>query len=125
MLRCLKAEGECRNFEELLEKATNEYNLSIHSIVGKKPVDLFFGRTVDFSPGSYDRTRQSNMERIQETQKRNLEYHNRIKQDGKEYIPGQTIFVKINKRLGTKLSDRFKEEIVKEDRKENCSRKTY
>lgn len=82
----------------------------------KKPVDLFFGRTVDFSPESYDRTRQSNMERIQETQKRNLEYHIRRKRDGKEYIPGQTIFVKINKRSGTKLSDRFKEEIVKENR---------
>lgn len=116
LLRCLKAEGVCRNFEELLEKAVNEYNHSIHSTVERKPVDLFFGRTVDFSPGSYDRTRHSNMEKIQEKQKQNLEYHNKGKHDDKQYTPGQVVFVRINKRLGTKLSERFKEEIVKENR---------
>lgn len=116
LLRCLKDERVCRNFEELLERSVNEYNHTIHSTVERKPVDLFFGRTVDFSPGSYERTRQSNMEKIQEKQKRNLEYHNKGKKEEKQYIPGQSIFVRVNKRLGTKLSERYKEEIVRENR---------
>ena len=32
------------------------------------------------------------------------------------YIPGQIIFVRKKKRLGTKLSKRYSKEIVKEDR---------
>ena len=40
ILRCLKDEGICRNFEELLERSVNEYNHSIHSTIGRKPVDM-------------------------------------------------------------------------------------
>lgn len=116
IMRCLKQEEICRNFEELLEKSVNEYNHSIHSTIDRKPVDIFFGRTVDFSPGSYDRTRQTNMEKIKEKQQKDMKYHNKKRKDFKAYIPGQTIFVKINKRLGTKLTEKYKEEIVKEDR---------
>lgn len=115
LLRCIKAEGVCRDFEELLEKAVNEYNHSIHSTIGKRPVDIFFGRTVDFSPGSYDRTRQTNLERLQDKQEKDLRYHNKGRSEPIKYIPGQSVFVKINRRLGTKLSERYKEEIVKED----------
>ena len=34
----------------------------------------------------------------------------------KNYTPSEKIFVKINKRYGTKLTNKYKEEIVKEDR---------
>lgn len=116
ILRCLKEEGICRNFEELLERSVNEYNHSIHSTIGKKPVDMFFGRTVDFSPGSYERTRENNIKMLKRKQEKDLNYHNKDKDEIKQYIPGQEIFVRVNKRLGTKLSEKFKRELVKENR---------
>lgn len=116
IMRCLKDEGICRDFEELLERSVNEYNHSFHSTIMRKPVDMFFGRTVDFSPVSYDRTRGDNMLKLQKKQEKDLEYHNKSKKEIKQYIPGQEIFVRVNKRLGTKLTGRFKREVVREDR---------
>lgn len=116
IMRCLKDEGVCRDFEELLERSVNEYNHSIHTTIGKRPVDIFFGRTVDFSPGSYERTREDNMTKLKKKQEKDLEYHNKNKKEIKQYIPGQEIFVRVNKRLGTKLTERFKRELVKENR---------
>lgn len=116
ILRCLKDEGICRNFEELLERSVNEYNHSIHSTIGRKPVDMFFGRTVDFSPGSYERTRENNITMLKKKQEKDLNYHNKDKKDVKQYIPGQEIFVRVNKRLGTKLTEKFKRELVRENK---------
>ena len=58
-MRCIKENGTERNFEELLERSVNEYNHSIHSTTNKRPVDLFFGRTVTFTPDDYEKTRKS------------------------------------------------------------------
>lgn len=109
-------EGISRDFEELLERSVNEYNHSIHSTTNRKPVDLFFGRTVDFSPQDYETTRLSNVERLKRKQEKDLAYHNKKRNTAKEYVPGQLVYVRSNKRLGTKLSKRFKEERVKENR---------
>lgn len=49
-------------------------------------------------------------------QEADLDFHNQNRKDPMQYQPGQKIFVKINKQLGTKLSKRYKEEIVKEGR---------
>lgn len=116
IMRCLKNDGTSRNFEELLERSVNEYNHTFHSTVNMRPVDLYFGRTVDFSPQNYETTRLSNIERLKRKQEKDLAYHNKKKKPDKEYLPGQLIYVKTNKRLGTKLGDRFKEEIVRENR---------
>lgn len=116
IIRCIKAEGVCRDVDELLEKAVNEYNHSVHSTIDRKPVEVFFRRTVDFSPDSYDRTRHTNIEKLRGKQAKDLKHHNKGKTEPIQYLPGQTVFVKINKRLGTKLSERYKEEIVKENR---------
>jgi hypothetical protein len=45
-----------------------------------------------------------------------LEYHNKNKNEPKDYKVGEQIFVKENRRLGTKLSKNYKREIVKENR---------
>lgn len=42
IMRCIKENGGHRNFEELLERAVSEYNHTIHTVTGKRPVDLFF-----------------------------------------------------------------------------------
>lgn len=116
IMRCLKGDGTSRNFEELLERAVNEYNHSIHSTVNRRPVDLYFGRTIDFSPQDIETTRRNIVDKLRQKQANDLTYHNKKKRPVKDYIPGQLIYVSNNKRLGTKLSDRYKEEIVKENR---------
>lgn len=116
IMRCLKNNGGHRNFEELLERATAEYNHSVHSVTGKKPVDVFFGRSVNFTANDVEQTRQSNLEKLIKKQQKDLEYHNRNRIEFKSYLPGQIIYVRNNKRLGTKLSKRYLKEKVKEDR---------
>lgn len=79
-------------------------------------MDLDIGLTIDFSPQDYEKTRLSNIERLKRKQEEDLAYHNKKKTPAKNYVPGQLVYVKNNKRLGTKLSSRFKKEIVKENR---------
>ena len=116
IMRCSKCERPDYSFEELLQDSVNKYNHTIHSSIGKKPVDLFFGRPTTFGPEDYERTRLNNYERLLRKQENDLANHNRVREEPKEYQEGQKIFVKQNKRLGTKLSKRFKEEVVKENR---------
>lgn len=116
IMRCLKTEKIHRNYEELLDRSVYEYNCSIHSTTGKKPVELFFGRSVNVTPEQYEKARRENIEALVAKQSKDIEYHNKHRKPFKSYSPGQKIYVKINKRLGTKLSARYKEEIVKENR---------
>lgn len=117
IMRCLKTEKTHRTFEELLDRAVYEYNCTIHSTTGKKPIELFFGRRVSTSPEQYENARKENIEAIVKKQAKDIENHNKKRKPFKDYIPGQKIYVKINKRLGSKLSPRYKEEIVKENNK--------
>ena len=50
IMGCIKENGGHRNFEKLLKRAVSKYNLSIHSVTRKIPVDLFIGRKVNLSP---------------------------------------------------------------------------
>lgn len=116
IMRCLKAEEVGRNFEELLERSINEYNHTFHSATGKKPVELFYGRTPHITPEEFEKTRMTNVERLKQKQAKDIKNHNKRRQPIKTYTPGQTIFVKINKRLGSKTTPRFRKEIVKENK---------
>lgn len=115
IMRCSKCEQPDYSFEELLEISVNKYNHTIHSSTNKKPVDLFFGRPTTFGPEDYEKTRLNNYEKLLKKQENDLAYHNQGRNEPKEYKEGQKIFVKQNRRLGTKLSKRFKEEVVKEN----------
>lgn len=95
-----KAEQTPRSFEELLERATNEYNCTFRSTTGKKPLELFLGR----SP------------RITQKQRKDIEYHNKKPNPIKTYNPGDVIFVRHNKRLGSKLTFQYRKEVVKENK---------
>lgn len=116
IMRCLRAEGINRTFEELLERAVNEYNYSIHSTTGKKPIELFLGRNPRISPEEFEKTRSNNLEKLKAKQQKDRELHNKKRKDIKQYEVGQTIFVKHNKRLGSKLTRRYTKEVVKENR---------
>lgn len=116
IMRCIKTEQTCRSFEELLENATNEYNFTIHSTTGKKPVELFLGRSPNITPEEFENNRQKNIEKILQKQQKDIKYHNKKRKPPKTYNPGDVIYVKHNKRLGSKLTFRYKQEIVKENR---------
>ena len=45
IMRCLQTEKIHRSYHELLDRSVNEYNLSIHTVTGKKPIEAFFWQT--------------------------------------------------------------------------------
>jgi Reverse transcriptase (RNA-dependent DNA polymerase)/RNase H-like domain found in reverse transcriptase/Integrase zinc binding domain len=115
IMRCLKAEDIDRNFEELLERSVNEYNHTVHSTTGKKPVVLFLGRIPNVNPENYEKARLSNIEKLKSKQEKDMDFHNKKRTEIKTYEPGDTIYVKHNKRLGSKLTFRYKKEVVKKN----------
>lgn len=50
IMRCLKSDGVHRSFVELLDRSIYEYNSSVHSTIGKKPIEIFFGRMTNNKP---------------------------------------------------------------------------
>lgn len=115
-MRCLKAKQVHRTFEELLDRSVYEYNYSIHSVTKQRPLDVFFGRHLTTDPEQYEKSRQNNIEKLKQKQMADLQNHNKERNEIINYQPGQEIFVKQNTRLGSKLTPRFKKEIVKENR---------
>lgn len=112
-MRSLKTENIHKTFSELLHRSVYEYNNSAHSITQSKPVETFFGKRISTDPQYLDRVRAEIVKWLTEKQLEDIEYHNKRKTPPKTYEPGQTIFVKENKRLGTKLSKTCRQETVK------------
>lgn len=112
IMRCLQCEKIHRSFQELLERAVKEYNFSVHTVTGKRPMEIFFGRRVSSSPELLEKDRQETVKKLSEKQATDLAYHNKNRSFPKEYVKGEEIFVKINKRLGNKLSATYRKEIV-------------
>jgi len=102
-------------FTDILFKAVQENNLSIHSVVGKKPRDIMFGTTIPNDPEKSKENRKKIVEKISGKQKTDLDYHNKEKNEIRNYEQGETVYVKIDKRLGSKLTPRYKKEIVAEN----------
>lgn len=116
IMRCLKADGIERSFVELLERSVNEYNYSVHSTTKRKPVELFFGRIPNISPEEFEQARLNGIERLIQKQEQDIAYHNKKRKPVKTYQPGESIYVKQNIRLGSKLTARFRHEKVRENR---------
>ena len=115
IMRCLKPEKLHTSFHDLLTKSIYEYNSSIHSVTRKKPIEIFFGRKCRNQKEIEDERKEIS-NRLKEKQEQDLEKHNKDRDKIKNYSVGEKIYVKVNKRLGSKLSPRYREEIVKEDR---------
>lgn len=116
IMKCLKSESAHNSFSELLHRSLYEYNNSIHSTTLRKPVEAFFGRRIFTVPHELEKDRLEIIQRIKQKQEKDTEFHNKAKSPQKDYEIGQKIYVKVNKRLGTKLSKNYSEEIVKENR---------
>lgn len=112
IMRCLKTERAHTTFEELLERSVKEYNLTVHSTINKKPVEVLYGRNISSDPEQLENSRRETMRRIHDKQISDLTYHNKSKEPLKTYSEGDIIYVKINKRHGNNLTARYKKEIV-------------
>lgn len=115
IMRCLNAEKIYNSFEDLLRNSINKYNYSIHSTINKKPIEAFFGRNYT-DPAQQKKDRLLTTQKISGKQDKDLRTHNKKRTESRTYSPGDVIFVKGNKRLGNKLTPRYKQEIVKEDK---------
>lgn len=104
--RCLKLERQMTDTTELILQATNEYNRTIHSVTGKKPIDII-------SPISTE-LNQEIKQKLEKAQLQMLKTHNRDKQN-RTFTVGETVFIKSNKRLGNKLSPLYEEAKIEED----------
>lgn len=102
--RCLKLDKNLDDIEEIVLLATIEYNRSIHSVTEMKPITAFHSSEADAQIVS----------RIKNTQIKNLEAHNKNRQD-RDFAVGEKVFVKNNRRLGNKLTPLYTEEEVGKD----------
>lgn len=116
IMRCLKSDNVHKSFSELLHRSIYEYNNSIHSTIQRKPVEAFFGKKVSTDPQDLEKERTEISQKLQEKQLGDISYHNKSRSPPKTYEQGQEIFVKENRRLGTKLSRTYRPEIVKENK---------
>lgn len=115
IMRCLKAQNLHKSFSELLHRSIYEYNNTIHSSIQKKPVEAFLGKRANMSQDDIEKERSEIAQRLKEKQAEDINYHNKKRTQPKTYTPGEIIFVKENRRLGTKLSKAYRQEIVKEN----------
>lgn len=116
IMRCLKTQNSHRTFSELLHRAIYEYNNSIHTTIRRKPIEAFFLGRVTTNPQDIEDLKLEIIKRIGEKQLEDMSYHNKRKTLPKTYESGQIIYVKENKRLGTKLNKTYRQETVKENR---------
>lgn len=116
LMRCLKTKKIHNNFSELLDMSVYEYNRSIHSTTKCKPIDVFFGKNKLNHPEQLELEKKEIIKKIETKQSADLNYHNKNRSPPKNYSIGDIIYVKINKRIGNKLSPRYRKEIVRENR---------
>lgn len=102
--RCLKIDKNLDDIEEIILLATIEYNKSIHTVIGTKPISVFHSTKDD---------REISL-RLQTAQDKELITHNKGRQD-REFAVGEKVLVKNNKRLGNKLTPLYSEGEVGRD----------
>ena len=75
----------------------------MHSTTNKRPLDIFFGRSVTTDPEKYENCRRENKELLKQKQSMDIQTHNKRRIDIRTYTTAQEIYVKFNTRLGIKL----------------------
>lgn len=90
----------------LILKATIEYNKAVHSVTDKRPIDiinLIPPELADEIIGKNNEAREKQLIRINETRR------------DRSFKAGETVLVKLNKRLGNKLTPRYREGTIEAD----------
>lgn len=106
LARCLKLQFGTTDTVELILSATVKYNRTIHSTIKYRPVDVLHSLT--------EKSKIEIRNRLKDKQKADLQYHNKNRCQ-RVFQPGEKVFVKINRRLGNKLSKIYIEKVVQED----------
>lgn len=104
--RCIKVQQNIDETTELLLLSTLKYNDTIHSVTGRKPIDIING----FEKNSLVDIRKQ----LQTAQDKSLNQNNK-NTSNKVYHPGEIVFVRRNKRLGNKFDKVFEQEVIERD----------
>jgi len=115
IMRCLKKDNGSMTFEDLIFKAVQEYNKSIHSVTKESPINIFLEAQSPVQQKIEKKKREEIRQKIQKKQTADIEYHNQGKVQPKFFKPGDTVHVKLDRRLGSKLTPRYKPEKVAEN----------
>jgi len=59
-MACLRKDNSDMNFTDVLFKVVQEYNSSIHTVIGKKSRDIFFGMAACNDPEKAEENRKKN-----------------------------------------------------------------
>lgn len=106
IVRCLKIERSIEDTTDLILQSTVEYKRTIHSITGRRPVDIIHSAPLELKEEIRDK--------IQEAQAHQLDYFNRTRHN-RTFQIGEMVFVKNNRRLGNKLTPFYEEAIIEAD----------
>lgn len=104
--RCVKAQQNVDDTGDLLLLSTFKYNNSVHSVTGRKPVDI----VNSVSDKILDETKM----KLRLAQQGSLQRHNR-NASVKIFHPGEKVFVKRNRRLGNKFDKWYVEGTIEQD----------
>lgn len=104
--RCMKLDKHISDTVDLILLSTIEYNKTIHSVTAMKPVDVICSSSTETGIQIRDRLIKA------QSKKMSQENKNR---ENKEYLVGDKVWVKSNRRLGNKLTPLCVEGIVEAD----------
>lgn len=104
--RCVKAQQNVDDTVELILLSTIKYNDTVHSVTGRKPLDILNEFIQD--------TLSDVKERLVTAQCKVLEGHNRDA-ISRKYQPGEVVFVRRNRRLGNKFDKFFVQGVIQRD----------
>lgn len=120
IVRCLQNEYKDFTAKELVNIAVDRYNNTIHSVTGRKPSDIFFGREQRVNYQNLlnfkEKVNEDIIQRIKNNQRLKLQRENLKKNIPKTYEIGQPIYTAI-KQIQEKTKPKFRKEIVAKDNK--------
>lgn len=104
--RCVRAQQCIDDMVDLLLISTTKYNNSVHSVTGRKPMDVLYALRQDV----LDDVKR----KLQVAQEKTLKSVN-VNTFTKIYEPGEKVFVKRNRRLGNKFDKWYIEGVIEQD----------
>lgn len=104
--RCVRVQQSIDDMVDLLLLSTGKYNNSVHSVTGRKPIDVLYALRQDI----VDDVKR----KLQGAQEKTLKT---VNADAfiKTYEPGTRVFVRRNRRLGNKFDKWYVEGVVEKD----------
>lgn len=104
--RCVRVQQSIDDMVDLLLLSTGKYNNSVHSVTGRKPIDVLYALRQDI----VDDVKR----KLQGAQEKTLKTVN-AEAFIKTYEPGTRVFVRRNRRLGNKFDKWYVEGVVEKD----------